>query len=228
MTNELQFYNKAKAALAKAVKVDEVKKIHNTAAAMKAAAKVAKDTDMETKAAEIRTRAERRLGELIAEQKKTVGLSAGTRGSKKKGARVDDKPTLKEAGIDKNTAHRARTEAAKSPEQFEQDIAAEKERITKPKPVAVSEEKKSKKKKPKVIASLTDQCVEYVRATVEDTLQQMRRGHAAQEKFMHLFAALKDLVDDLESKTLPPLESVEESAERRRAVNAKLAEEDVT
>src|SRR5438067_3244317 len=77
MTNELQFYNEAKAALAKAVRVDEVQKIHNKAAAMKAAAKVANDTKLEADALEIRERAERRLGQLMEEQKKTVGLNKG-------------------------------------------------------------------------------------------------------------------------------------------------------
>src|SRR6516225_5270577 len=121
MGNNLQFYNAAKAALAKAVKVDEVTKIHGKAAAMKAAAKVAKDKSLEADAAEIRIRAERRLGELMAEQKKTVGFNKGGgdkkskhRDSKKPG---DAKPTLAEAGIDKTMAHRARTEAAKTPEQ---------------------------------------------------------------------------------------------------------------
>jgi hypothetical protein len=134
VTKELALYESARAALAKAVKVDEVKQIHDKATAMEAAAKVYKDKSLEADAREIRMRAKRRLGELIKEQKKTVGLSAGTRGSKKKGARVDDKPTLAEAGIDKNLAHAARTEAAKSDQQFEQDVVAEKERITAPRP----------------------------------------------------------------------------------------------
>jgi hypothetical protein len=51
------------------------------------------------------TDAARRLGELIALQKATLGLSAGTGGSPIKGARVDKKPTLAEAGIDKKLAH---------------------------------------------------------------------------------------------------------------------------
>jgi hypothetical protein len=238
MSNELQFYSAAKAALAKAVKVDEVKKIHGKAAALKAAAKVANDKSLEVDAVEIRMRAERRLGELIEEQKKTVGLNKGG-GDKRSKHRVsekpggNEKPTLAEAGIDKSTAHRARTEAKKTPEQHEQDIAAEKERITAPKPVTVSEKPKSKKSK--TVLGLTDRCVERVRAMVEDTVQQMQRGHAAQEKFMHLFAALKDLVDDLERKALARFESLtvqaetaEESAEKRRAVNAKLAETEST
>jgi hypothetical protein len=79
MTNELQFYDAAKAALAKAKQVDEVKKIHDKAAAYKAAAKVAQDKTLEVDAAEIRMRAERRLDELMKDQKATVGLNKGGR-----------------------------------------------------------------------------------------------------------------------------------------------------
>jgi hypothetical protein len=53
-------------------------------------------------------RATRRLDELRREQKDTVGLSAGTRGSRVKGARVDEKPTLASQGIDKNLAQQTR------------------------------------------------------------------------------------------------------------------------
>jgi hypothetical protein len=45
---------------------------------------------------------------MMEEQKETVGFSAGTRGSKTKGARVDKKPALSESGTDKNPADRAR------------------------------------------------------------------------------------------------------------------------
>jgi hypothetical protein len=62
---------------------------------------------------------ERRLGEMIAGQKATVGLAAGTRGQLvgrdasggvAKTPPEKDVPTLAEAGIDKNLAHRARVE----------------------------------------------------------------------------------------------------------------------
>ena len=53
-----------------------------------------------------------------------------TRGSRIKGARVNEKPTLAEVGIDKNTAHRARRQAAQSKEEFEADIAKKKASIT--------------------------------------------------------------------------------------------------
>jgi hypothetical protein len=68
-------------------------------------------------------RAARRLDELIKAQKQTVGLAQGTRGSKIKGARVDDKPTLAEAGIDKNLAHQARVLGAMDETAFEDKIA---------------------------------------------------------------------------------------------------------
>jgi hypothetical protein len=219
MSNELQYYDAAKAARAKAVAVDEVKCIHDKAAAIKAASKIAKDKDMEAKAAEIRKRAKRRLGELMEEQKKAVGLDKG--GKSEHRNRVKTKPgkiTLAEAGIDKNLAHAARTEAAMSDQQFEQDVAAEKERITATKPKL-----KLVSKKPKAVLGLTDQCVDKVRATIEDTLQQMQRGHAPKGKFDHLFAALKDVIGDLEAKASAQFErneTAEESAEKRRAYNA--------
>jgi hypothetical protein len=222
MSNELQYYDAAKAALAKAVAVDEVKCIHDKAAAIKAASKIAKDKDMEAKAAEIRKRAERRLGELMKEQKKKVGFNKGG-GDQKSNHRVSKKPgdpvTLAEAGIDKNLAHAARTTAAKSDEQFEQDVAAEKERITATKPKL-----KLVSKKPKAVLGLTDQCVDKVRAMIEDTVQQMQRGHAPKGKFDHLFAALKDLIDDIEGKAqarFEQKETAEESAEKRRAYNVE-------
>ena len=141
MANELQFYNAAKAALSKAVQVDEVKQIHNKAAAIKAAAKVAKDKNLEADAHEIRMRAERRLDQLIKEQEKTVGLNKGGRPSTKTGIPenpVSEPGTLAEAGIDKNLAQRARNAGKPSDEEFEQQVEAEKEQIkspTKPTPI---------------------------------------------------------------------------------------------
>jgi len=146
MTTELQFYDAAKAALAKAVKVDEVKKIHDKAAAVKAAARIAMDKTLEADAAEIRMRAERRLGQLMEQQKQTVGFNKG--GKSEHRNRVKTKPgkvTLTEAGIDKNLAQQARTAAKPSDQEFESKVAAEKEYITAPKPVTVSEKPKPKK-----------------------------------------------------------------------------------
>jgi hypothetical protein len=72
-------------------------------------------------ATEIRLRAERRLGEMIREQKETVGLNKGG-GDQKSDHRVPekpgDKPTLASQGIDKNLADRARKAAALSDDEF--------------------------------------------------------------------------------------------------------------
>jgi len=65
-------YDAACRAIAEAKAVDEVKLIRDKAAAIAAAARVAKNHGLEIDAAEIRIRAERRLGEMIAEQKRTA------------------------------------------------------------------------------------------------------------------------------------------------------------
>jgi hypothetical protein len=70
---------------------------------------------------EIRKRAGRRLGELMDKLRKAGMLAAGTRGSRVKGARVDEKPTFAKQGIDKNLADRARE--AMTEKQFEAAIA---------------------------------------------------------------------------------------------------------
>jgi hypothetical protein len=76
-------------------------------------------------AAEIRIRAERRLGELMALQKATVGMAKNAPGPGRGKAGVSSTPafsgppTLAEAGIDKNLAKRARSYAAVPQEKFE-------------------------------------------------------------------------------------------------------------
>lgn len=74
-------YDAACRAIAECKAVDEVKGWADKAAAMQAYGRMAKDTTLEIDAAEIRIRAERRLGELIAEQKANGGLNRGTAGS---------------------------------------------------------------------------------------------------------------------------------------------------
>jgi len=85
MTNQLALYESARAALAKAVKVDEVKEIRDKAMAIKAAAKIAKDREMEANAFELRARAERRLGEMMEAGKADCASQGGDRKSKVSG-----------------------------------------------------------------------------------------------------------------------------------------------
>jgi N6-adenosine-specific RNA methylase IME4 len=116
-------YDAACRAIAEARSVDEVKEIRDQAVALAAYARQAKNRDLEANAVEIRMRATRRLDQLRQAQKETVGLSVGTRGSRIKGARVDDKPTLAMQGIDKNLAQQARVLGAMDDAAFENKIA---------------------------------------------------------------------------------------------------------
>ena len=121
-------YDVACRALAAAKAVDDVMEIVAPADAVRVYARQAKNRQMEIDAAEIRIRAERRLGELMAAQKARVGVNSGTagQGRPKIGGvpntppKHDAPPTLAEAGIDKNLAKRSRSYAAVPTEQFEQ------------------------------------------------------------------------------------------------------------
>jgi hypothetical protein len=193
-------YEAAKHALAEARSVDEVKDVRDKSIALKLYARQAKDKKLEADAHEIRVRAERRLGEMIKEQKKTVGLNKGGKSAhRNRVSGKPGKPTLGSQGIDKNLADRSRKAAAMPAQEFEREIERDRERIASPVKAKIVNEK-AEPKKVVVVGSLVDQCVDKVRATIEDALKQMRRGHAKQEKFEALFAALQDLVDDLQNK----------------------------
>lgn len=136
---ELALYEAAVIAISEAKSVDEVKFIRDRHDAMRAAARIAKNKSLEVDAAEIRIRAERRLGEMMAEQKETVGMATGTKGQLKgkdsSGGFVSDPPedrpiTLSEAGIDKSLADRARKYAAVPEDEFEEELGDWRERVS--------------------------------------------------------------------------------------------------
>jgi hypothetical protein len=100
MITALTQYGIACRALAAARTIDEVKNVRNKAEALRAYALQAKNRELEIDAAEIRIRAERRLGELQAEQPKNRGTRGQLVGPSKIAAPTDKTPTLKELGID--------------------------------------------------------------------------------------------------------------------------------
>lgn len=125
-------YDAARSALEAALRVDEVKDIHDFAAAMRAYARQAKDHEMEANAVELRERAERKLGEMLAAQKEAHGLARGGRPTKPvPGAEQVSPPdiTLADMGIDRKLSSRAQRKAGIAAEAFERMVEATRDRI---------------------------------------------------------------------------------------------------
>ena len=126
-------YDAARNALAECRAVDEVKQWIDKSAAIQAYGLMAKDKTLEIDAAEIRIRAERKLGEMLTAQKESKGLNVGGRPSQK--PVVDDdqfnSPTLKEAGISKDLSSRAQKLAAVPENEFEKEVGDWRGRVEK-------------------------------------------------------------------------------------------------
>ena len=120
-------YDAACRALAEARSVDEVKDVRDKSDAIRIYARQAKNKQLEIDAVEIRLRAERRLGEMLREQKETVGMATGARnlgGPGKFGPPAtegpkDDIPTLADVGIDYKLSSRSQKLAAVPSDDFE-------------------------------------------------------------------------------------------------------------
>jgi hypothetical protein len=95
-------YDAACAALAAAVKADEVMNVRLEAKAIGAVARVAKNLDLEIDATKLRTRAEARLGEMLEEGERTgiIARRGGQRKSEDSAAEYSAPATLKEIGVD--------------------------------------------------------------------------------------------------------------------------------
>jgi hypothetical protein len=124
---DLVKYDAACRAIAEAKSVDEVKMIRDKAQAIAAAARIAKNHGMEIDAAEIRIRAERRLGEMIGEQKRMVGLNPGGRPSKTPAVKEGVSPALAKVGIDWKLSSRSQAIAAIPQRDFEETLAEHRE-----------------------------------------------------------------------------------------------------
>lgn len=138
-TSALIQYDLACRALAQAKSVDEVKDIRDKSDAMRHYAKQAKNKELEIDAAEIRIRAEIRLGEMLLEQKETEGMAKGGQPYQSTGSRKEPvaTPTLADVGIDKKLSMRSQKLAAIPKEtravmmaQWRERVNRENERVT--------------------------------------------------------------------------------------------------
>lgn len=117
---QLVRYEAARNALSVARSVDEVKDIRDKAQAMAAYARQANDTELVEWATEIKVRAERKAGEMLAEVERA---SAGRGHKNTEGIRS----TLERIEVPVSTAHRWQKLAAVPDDKFEQAVAAAKE-----------------------------------------------------------------------------------------------------
>jgi hypothetical protein len=122
MTTKLVRYNEARRALAEAHRVDEAKDIRDKAVAMQVYARQAKDRQLIEHATEIRLRAERRAGELLAEMEKNKGAIPGKTGRKGRPV-LDPTPKLADLGISKDQSSRWQALAGLPEQQFEDKVS---------------------------------------------------------------------------------------------------------
>ena len=129
-TRALALYETACQALAEVKTIGEAKHIFAQADAIRVFARQANNRGLEIDAAEIRIRAERRLGELIDKRKSEDGLNRGRAGGGRPslgGAAAeppkDERPTLAEIGVDKKLSSRGQRLAHLGADQFEKAIS---------------------------------------------------------------------------------------------------------
>jgi N6-adenosine-specific RNA methylase IME4 len=124
-THQLANYDAARAHLAAAATVDEVKTIHDKWAGLKVYARQARDKQLLVDATRIRMRARRRLAELLQERRAAGLLAKGTRGQLAGGGktpRQSDAESFEQMGIDKETAKATRKIGKMSAEEFEAEV----------------------------------------------------------------------------------------------------------
>ena len=121
MPVDLTHYDAACRELEEAVAVDEVKGILDKTVAIEAYARQVKDHGLEIKAAKIRVRAERRIGQLTAEMRREGLLHRGRHEEKPKSSNGEllERVMLRDLGIDKKLSLKARRLAELPDEQFE-------------------------------------------------------------------------------------------------------------
>jgi hypothetical protein len=119
--SELVLYDEMCRAIAAAHGVDEVKDIRDKALAIEVYSRQAKNIENEMRAIEIRIRAERRCGELLAEMDKAK--PPGSNQHELRSHDATDPPTLADLGISKDQSSRWQKLAAVPQEDFEATFA---------------------------------------------------------------------------------------------------------
>ncbi len=114
-------YAAARAALAAASSIDEVKDIRDKARAVEVYAYQATGPELVGYCTEIKREATRRLGEVMAENKAAGKMDKGGRPPKNRVSQKPGNETLADQGVDKNLADSARKLAAMPAEKFEAD-----------------------------------------------------------------------------------------------------------
>lgn len=127
MTSAILRYDLARRALAEARSIDEVREWEDKAAAVREYARRSRNREMEIDAAEIRVRAQRRHGELLAEMKASGLLARGRRQI----SSADDNSHVTLADLDTtlNESSRAQRLAAIAPDAFERLAARCRQRL---------------------------------------------------------------------------------------------------
>jgi len=219
VATQLTKYDAARHALQVASTVDEVKDIRDKAEAMAAYARQARDTELIKWATEIKVRAERRAGQMLAEMPKATGAK-GVGPIAVPSCDRNQPPTLAEIGITKNDSSRWQKLAAVSDEQFEAAVAAAKDvagevttaammraakpadeqrapKDRKPKPAMVSEERAAEQKPaeedPPEYTAL-DEAHDTIRG-LQDALALANSGHLSEEdreQASNLIASLRE------------------------------------
>jgi hypothetical protein len=225
----LVIFEDARRQISEAATVDQVNKVLALATGLAAAARKATDKELEAEAAVLKFEAERKLGQLMEQQKELAGFNVGTRGSKVKGARVSEKPTLKDAGIDKNTAHRARKARAVPDAEVEKDnirARVKEQSATKEKP-APAKSKGSVGSRDIALKSFDAHVLELVRQTRNRKPERFAKTAVAPSdigKLSSFLFKLSVFLDEVvkERAKREPHEKIgsEESAEKRKAEHA--------
>ncbi len=214
-------YDAARHALQAASSVDEVKDIRDKAQAMAAYARQAKDTQLVEWATEIKVRAERKAGEMLAAMKQT-----GERASRGRQPQDSKPSTLEDLGVTEKQSHRWQKLAAVPENQFEEAIAAAKEvagEVTTAAMLRLAPTKKRKKHKkwePNPLAKAIQDAanlsrIESAAMWLRDMKKQYEAGNGLDRTFKDELVQLRDWLDEVIDGVEPYIVSCETNFKRK-------------